>query len=127
MALLVLSFTVVNLIRFYQAITLWDMLTSLSLSVSPLYLALSGLVWGLVGLPLSWGIWRGRAWARRALWLSALSFAGYYWVDRFIVASDPGRWVYWPFRLGATLALLLLVYWIFSRPRVKAFFGEPHG
>ncbi len=81
LAFVVLIFTSLHLVRFVQVLSLWDFLSQL-LEVSPIYLAGVGLFWGLVGLVLLWGLWRGSPFAPRATRLAALVYAMYYWIDR---------------------------------------------
>jgi fucose 4-O-acetylase-like acetyltransferase len=51
-ALAVLSIAVIHLVRFIQAIQQWEFLASWP-GVSPLYLAVTGIVWLGAGLPLA--------------------------------------------------------------------------
>lgn len=137
LALGVLSIAGLNLTRMVLALRLWDLLTTW-LGVSPLYLALSGLVWGLVGLPLFWGLWRGLRWAPRLAEALALSYALYYWLDHIFLVdhrlSEPAGAassflpINWPFAAAVTALLLAYTIWTLGRPVVKAFFGsdEPH-
>jgi hypothetical protein len=124
LALGVLTIAGFNLIRFYQAIRLWDFLSEFP-NVSPLYLAASGLVWGAAGLALAWGLWRGYAPARRLTLIFAVVYTLYNWIDRLWV-SKPGLSANLPFSAGVNLILLLITTWILTRPRVLAFFGAMH-
>ena len=126
LALGVLILTGAYITRFVLAIKQWAFLNTLPLTVPPLYLALSGLFWGVVGLPLCLGLWRGWRWSAKALrWVAPL-YAAYIWLDRLLLVSSPAGRVNHPFRLGATLVLLALLYWILSRQKAKHFFGVMH-
>ena len=120
---LVLIVAVVYLIRFALAIINWELLTEL-LPISPAYLAVSGLVWGVALPPLAWGLWRGQRWARRWTMIALLVFSLYYWCDRLLMPGYPGRNVNWLFSAGVNLLLLAWSWWILSRPKARAFFGE---
>jgi hypothetical protein len=48
----------------------------------------------------------------------------YYWMERWLVESNPLRTTNWPFTLAATIILFILVFWILSRKAVKSYFGE---
>lgn len=123
LALGVLSIAVLNLFRLVQTIQEWSFLSGL-LTIPPLYLALSGLGWGLVGLVLAGGLWLGRPWAPRLTRLASLAYCLYYWLDRLLLVN-PAIWrTNLPFTAGATLILLIIVLWILSVRKVKAFFGE---
>lgn len=125
LALWVLSVAGLNLLRLVNAVTLWDFLSKL-LPFSPLYLALTGLIGGGVGLILAWGLWKGRGWAPRFTRLASLAYVVYYWLDRLLLSNTDSRRSNLPFSAGATLVLLVLVFWILSRPRAKAFFGDDY-
>lgn len=123
LAALVLSIAGLHLIRFIQALKTWDFLAGLP-GVSPLYLALSGLVVALVGFPLAWGLWRGMAWAARFTRIAALVYILQSWFDRTFLAQEAFQRTNWPFALAATFLLLVWVFFILSRPQAKAFFGD---
>jgi hypothetical protein len=122
-AFVVLSITGIHLIRLIQALSWWDFLSSLP-RISPVYLALTGLLWTLVGLPIFVGLWLGRPGLPRATRVLALAYALYLWIDRLLVANIAETKVNLPFTAGATALLLLIVFWTFSRPSVKNYFGE---
>jgi hypothetical protein len=124
-AWMVLTITAIHLVRFVQTLSWWEFLSSLP-RISPLYLASTGLIWTITGLILFIGLWQGRSWTPKTTRLLALAYALYEWLDR-ILASIAGREVTnWPFSAGVSALLLFLVFWTFSRRRVKAFFGEMH-
>ena len=103
----------------------WAFLGSLSPDLPALYLALSGLIWGLVGAFLVWGLFLGRSWAPRLTQVSALLYAGIYWLDRLVIADPSAIASRWPFALGLTLVLLSFTFWVLSRPKVRAFYQKP--
>jgi hypothetical protein len=125
LALGVLSIASLNLLRLVDAVRLWEFLSKL-LPISPLYLALTGLIAGGAGLILAWGLWKGRGWAPRFTRLASLAYMIYYWLDRLLLSNADSRRSNLPFSIGATLVLLALVFWILSRPKAKAFFGDDH-
>jgi hypothetical protein len=117
----VLILSVVQLIRALRAIQLWEFLSEL-LPLSPLYLALSGLVWFGVGLALAGMVWRRVPRAGRLARAAALAFLAYDWADRLWV-SNAGLPANWPFALGAGLLGLFLIHFFFRLRRVEAYFG----
>ncbi len=123
----VLIFTGIYWTRFSQTLARWDFLRSLPLSVPPLYLAATGLLWGLLGLLLSWGLWRGWRRAPRLLRISVLAYFGFYWFDRLALAAHDRAGGNWPFMLVITTLVVVLVYWIMSRTAVRTYFGEMDG
>lgn len=120
----VLSISAFNLIRGYQAIRQWDFISEF-LSISPVYLASSGLIWGAAGLVICAALWLHLHWAPRLASAFALVYSLYYWVDRLLVSSDkPGT--NFLFTAIFNLALLVSIWWILSRPKAKVYFGVVH-
>ena len=112
----------INLYRCVQALLQWRFLSEL-LPTLPLYQVLSGIVWGLAGIPMAWGLWRGARWATRILPYASLAYTIYAWIDRLLLRR--GLEVYdLPFSIGTTVVLLASIFLILSRPRVKSFFRE---
>ena len=125
LALLVLIFAVVNLLRLIQALKSWEFLAGL-LPISPAYLAISGLVWSTIGLPLVLAIWYGARWAPGLTRLTIMVYTLYYWVDRLLMPSYPGRNANWPFMAVVSVIILVWAYWVLSRINTREFFGEMH-
>jgi hypothetical protein len=123
LTVMVLIIASTHLVRFIEALSEWDFLSSLP-RVSPAYLAASGLLWTLVGLPLIWGLWRGHAQAPKAIRILAPAYTSYYWLDRILVKSVVGSPANWPFALGLTIILLVLIFWVLSTSKSRSFFGE---
>jgi hypothetical protein len=128
-ALLVLSIAGINLIRFVQALVEWQFWAA-TLPVSPVYLALSGLVWTLTWAPLAWGLWQGYSWAHTFTLPAAGAFALYYWLDRLFLKGGAGSSSL-PVAVLLTLVFLLYARWMLNRPQARDFFirdlpGETH-
>lgn len=132
LALGVLIITVINLVRFVLSLRYWDFLASQP-GVSPIYLALSGLVWSLAGAFLLWGLWVAKIWVPRLAQALALTYALYYWLDLLFLQDHPLRGApgtilavlptNWPFSLGVTVVGLAFIVWMLGRAKVKAYFG----
>ena len=93
-------------------------------SVPRWYLPLTGAFWGSVVLVVSYGLFRGIAWAPKLLTYGSLGFTAWYWLDRFLfVQSDYGQSI-WP--ATATFSLLTLLFIFLSQRRrdVKEYFQE---
>jgi hypothetical protein len=133
LALGVITISALNLTRFALALRYWDYLDTLT-TVSPWYLALSGLGWGLAGLPLTWGLLRRKAWAPDLMQAMALSYATYFWLDQVFLQDHPlpgaeggarlllpGNWT---FEAGLTILLLAFIVWTLKRRSTNIFFGE---
>jgi hypothetical protein len=111
-----------HLIRFYQALKQWDFLAGLP-GVSPLYLALTGLVWFLVGFGVGLALLRGYRFAPYAVMGLALAFTIYSWVDRALIAHEsPDAW---PFLVIVNVILLVWVILALRRKGARQYFQRP--
>lgn len=122
---LVLIMASTNLVRFVEALSQWEFLSSLP-RVSPAYLVISGLFWFLIGFPLAWGLWRGHPQAPKATRIVALAYTAYYWLDRALLANVGVGQFNLPFAAGLTILLLILIFWMLARTASKVYFGEVH-
>jgi hypothetical protein len=121
----VLIFTGLNLLRLILTIQSWNFLAGL-LPVSPWYMALTGLLWTILGCALIWGLWLRLAWAPHATRIVSAIYMLYYWIDRLFVASRSGLEASWPFTLVICLVLYLWIFWLFTRRRIRNYFGASH-
>lgn len=119
-------FSAVSWIRFGMALDLWDFLSDLPLSVSPLYPVVSGLLCGAAGLWVCAWIWMGHPRAPGALRILSVIFALYYWVDQVLVMTSELRQTNWVFTGLVTVVLLLLVFLSLKPAAVRDFFGEDY-
>jgi hypothetical protein len=132
LAVVVLMFTVSNLLRFVLSIRYWSFLTARS-GISPIYLMLTGLVWSVAGGYLIYGLWRAKPWAPRLTQAIGLSYALYYWLDQLLLKDHsgiraagapgivlPGNWA---FSAMITVIGLGFIFWVFNRSKVKLYFG----
>ncbi len=128
----VLIITVINLVRLGLSIRYWSFLSSRS-GISPIYLALTGLIWSAAGLSLLWGLWRAKKWAPKLMQAIGLTYALYYWLDHIFLmdhpvsgATDAIREVLpinWQFSAGLTVISLVFMVWTLGRTKVKAYFN----
>ena len=124
----VLIITAINLIRLGLSIRYWSFLSSRS-GISPLYLALTGLIWGAAGLALLWGLWKAKKWAPMLMQVVGLTYALYYWLDHIFLMDHPINGTtdilhaVLPFSVGVTVVLLVFMVWTLGRAKVKAYFG----
>ncbi len=119
----VLILTGLNGFRSLEAFRYWDLLSSISMSVSPTYLAVSGLVWTLIGSALFLILWRGLPIAPNLLRIFAVIYGLYYWIDRWLltVLNSNERW---PFALLITTFGIALPFIGLTRPKVSTFFSR---
>jgi hypothetical protein len=120
----VLTIACLNLLRFILSLVDWQLLSALE-DVSPLYQALTGLLWASSGFVLFWGLWRRKPWAPKAASWGAIVYALYYWLDRLFLTGwlksgqPPANLA---FAIGLTLMILVYVFWTLSRPKIKVIY-----
>lgn len=128
---IVLIITIINVIRFVLSIRYWTFLSSRS-TVSPLYLLLTGLVWGIAGAILLWGLWTAKPWAPGLMQAVGLTYALYYWLDQIFLKDHPVSGASgavrallptnWQFTAVVTVISLAFMVWVLGREKVKAYF-----
>jgi hypothetical protein len=124
LSILLLLAAIFQLLKFSQALASWSTLESLPLSVSPLYLAGTGLLWGLAGLFFSWSLWTGKPWARISGLVLSLAFAGFFWIDRLWVAEPDLIRIRWPSDLAYTITALAGIWLILNQQASRAYFRK---
>ena len=118
---LVLSLSVWGGLRLVTAIQWWGTLLEFAARPGPLYIAISGGVGLLSGLALLWGMWQAKAWTQYALIGVGAVFTVWYWCDRLFFQSAHTNW---PFALGVTILLLILVVLSVAHPHTKEFLTQ---
>jgi hypothetical protein len=120
-AIAMLSFwsAVWNGIRLVETITLWETLKSYG--SNPLYIAVSGGIWLLIGFLIGLGLWRGKIWAWKAAFWGATGYSTWYWVDRLFFQEPRANW---PFALGTTVLSLLFFIMILLTLPTRIFFQK---
>ena len=122
LALAVLLFSAVNLLRAVRVFLGLEMLAQLNLSVSPAYLGVSGLVWGAALGATAAGLWRLRPWGRW-LALGAVSLYHLYaWVNRLMFDTSIYARQVWPWEALVSVLAVGLTWGILWRPGVRRVF-----
>ena len=109
-------------LRFGQALGETDLILSLIGPGLYIYLLLAGLIWGLLGLPVLWGLLRRAHWTPLLLQVAAVVYPALYWVERLLLWRDPFAQRNWPFMLLLTVAWFGLVFWGLRSAHKRSFF-----
>lgn len=125
LAIVVLSITIIQLVRLINTLASWDFLADLP-GIPPLYFALTGLIWFSLGVILFWGLWTGKSRAPLAARTLTVLFLVYHWVERIISVRLGNQLENWQFMLGMTILVFVFIFWTLSRSDAKTFFGEMH-
>ncbi|KPL83970.1 hypothetical protein SE15_01850 [Thermanaerothrix daxensis] len=104
--------TLTQVLRFLQAIILWDWLARIGVWPGPAYLALTGLVFALLGGVAVLGVWRRRVWGLYLSGITLVGWSAWNWADRLWVAVSPTALENWPFSLGLNGLLLVAFFFI---------------
>lgn len=88
------------------------------------YLLLAGLIWGLLGLPVLWGLFRRARWTPILLQIAAITYPALYWVERLLLWRDPDAHRNWPLMLLLTAAWFGLIVWGLRSARARNFFTD---
>ncbi len=96
-------------LRFHQALSYWGMLLSLGEPVLPLSLAVSGVIWAVVGLVCAIGLWFKHIWAAWLSVCSAVLFSIWYWLDRMLLTRSEVAQVNLVFAILTTVMVLFIV------------------
>ncbi len=104
--LLVLILTVWHAFRLWTAVAWYDLIQEFAPAPGPLYTALSGLTWLVVGSALLWNLWQKKAQAAKMLFWAATSYTVWYWTDRLVFQAPRANW---PFSLLLNIFLLAYV------------------
>jgi hypothetical protein len=107
-----LFFSLTGWMRLSLSIQDWQLLASLGLFPSPLYLAVYGAIAGLFGAVAVLSLWLRRPWAPRVVRIGALAAAAWYWLDRILFTQSASSWTNWPFSAGMTVVCLLFVFFV---------------
>ena len=109
--------------RFIASLRSWDFQTSV-LPFSPFYLAITGLLWGMIELALVWALWQGWHRTRLATIGSAALYLAYIWAERLLLHPQTQNN---SFAAVTSLVFFVIVFWAVSSRKSRAFFGEPDG
>ena len=124
-AILVLIIGVLNLIQLIQTIRLWGLLNEI-ISISPVVLIISGLVWGASGILIFVGMMSGKTITVRLLRLFAVLYVLYVWFDRIFLRTAPGKDGNNVFVLIISVIFIVIVFWALTKSNVKEYFGVAH-
>ena len=109
-------------LRLQAAVYAWNVLSHLGINRGPLYLALTGAVWGLALLTAAAGLFFRQRWAPRITRIAVVVLALAYWIDRLAFTHAADTQVNWPFAAGATVFVLAFVFSVLELDRQKMFF-----
>jgi uncharacterized membrane protein len=97
-------------LRMQQAISNWGFLIQLKVYPGPLYQALGGILWGVLGLSAAVSLWFCLSWSVIFTEASALVFSASYWFDRLALSRSTGSQTNLYFAIGLTIGALIYTF-----------------
>ena len=94
-----------NGLRLVQGIIFWSVMQSYKARLGPIYIIISGGIWLVIGLVISWGLWGRKSWAWFATIASTLIYGIWYWFDRLILQKPHDNWSF-----ALTITLFFIVF-----------------
>ena len=112
------------LIKVIQSACQWPILQNLPISVSPIYLAVDGIIWCLAGLVLGVGLRKGKSWSRPAALVISTLYSLVFWADRLWIAQPEGLALRWPVNLVLTISILGSIFLVLNHKTSQPFFRK---
>jgi hypothetical protein len=106
LSLVTLSISLLGWLRLLVAIGDWDYLGDVAPAVLPVYLAISGMIWAVIGMVSAVGIWFRKRWSLILLACAVASFTIWYWMDKLLLSANPEAVSNWAFSLILTICIL---------------------
>ena len=120
----VLIFTGWHIYRLVSIGQEWAVLQDLSLSISPIFLALQASLWTLLGMLALWSLIFKREFFQNLMAANLLIYAISIFAKALILRSGglPSSKLW--FELGMTLFTAIIIFWTLTRESAKHYFGE---
>jgi hypothetical protein len=124
LSILIFLISFFYLVKFSQGLIQWEILASLPLTVSPLYLVVDGLVWTLSAGFLFWSLWSGKSWSRSWGIIISLVYTVVFWIDTIFLAEPGTTQSRWPINLLFSLTGLSAIFLILNLKQCRAYFNR---
>jgi hypothetical protein len=115
---MVLCLSAWGLLRLLATLRSWDVLVRFDARLSPVYLAITGAGWMIVGAVLLWSIWAGKRWVYLAIPISIFIWLTEYWLERIFFQDARANLT---FMIAITVAISALTLYITYNRRTKEF------
>lgn len=116
--------TILGWLRFTQALLGRSIIVEILTPMLFLYILMTGLIWGLIGLPILWGLARRAHWTPKILWIAAIVYPTLYWFERLVVWEDHFAHRNWLFMLLLTVLWCGIVMWVVQSNKVTQYFHK---
>jgi hypothetical protein len=117
-----LIFSSFGWLRLQQAVSDWSFLVQLGIQPGPLYQALGGVLWGLLGPIAAISLWYRLTWSVVFTETAVLVFAASYWLDRLALSRSAVSQTNLFFAIGLTIVGIIYTFGVVER--LKGAFNE---
>jgi len=125
-SVIVFLFSFFHFFSTLQVFIYLQILQTLPVTISPYYLAVEGLIWGFLGLFLTWSLWTGKPWSQRAGLLLSLAYMIFFWIDLIWIAEPDILQTRWLINLILTALGIPAVILILNLKSSRDYFsGNP--
>jgi hypothetical protein len=111
-----------NVTRAITALAWSRLLAKYTGSPGPLYIGLTGAIFGILGGAVLWAFWRRMEWAPGALVGSTWIYVAWSWLDRLLLQTRFRA--NWPFAAVVTAMVLVWITSVALDRRNRAYFGK---
>lgn len=105
--IVVLTLTILNLIKAWTALAWQSILNEFSVRLMPEITAVISIIWVVIGLGLMWGILQKKNWSKKILVGTATSYTVWFWSERFIWQNSQTNTM---FAVSINIILLIIIY-----------------
>jgi len=103
---LVLTLSAWNGLRLWTALTWHNALDEFSAQPASAVIAISGAIWMVTGIILTWSIWQKKAWAAKLLVGASACYSVWYWSEQLVWQNPHPNWL---FAVIVNLGLLVFI------------------
>ncbi|MDT8381955.1 MAG: hypothetical protein RQ728_06825 [Brevefilum sp.] len=121
-----LLWIILGWLRFSAALQGRALILSLVSPTMHRYLIGAGVIWGMAGLPVVWGLITRARWTPTLIRITALLYPGVYWFERLFLWQDLNAKRNWPFMLLLTILWLSLAFGMLRLKRVQQHFKKDY-
>ena len=123
-SIILMVFSLFQIIKVFQVINNWSFLTSLNMSISPLMQTGEGILWALGGLILAWGLWLGKRWSPVSLITGCLLFTLASWGKLLVIKEPILLQTRWPINLAVTIIGLGSLFGFLNLKSTRSYLGK---
>lgn len=122
--IIISGISLLQIYKLIQALSNWETLSNLDLSISPLFLVGESLIWAFIGGLLIKGIWQADEWALRGSLITGMIFAIFQWIKLAWIYDAHVLQTRWPVNLAITILGLGILSMILYLKSSRAYFGQ---